>query len=203
MAAVLVSLDVPGPRAARDLISAIGAGQYKIGLELLHHPDGVRLAAEIAADWPLFLDAKLSDIPTTVARAVDQICRHIRPAMLSVRAAIPEAIEAAAGRTMIVHVPCLTSDHGAEAQRSTAPGYVCSPTLAARVRALNPRVVIVCPGVRLPGDSADDHVAPRGVPPDADYVVVGRPITRAPDPREALARYVAAAMAAKITSKED
>jgi orotidine-5'-phosphate decarboxylase len=191
MAAVLVSLDVPGPMAARDLISAIGARHYKIGLELLHDPDGVRFAARVAAECHLFLDAKLSDIPTTVARAVDQICRHIRPSMLSVRTAIPEAIEAAAGRTMIVHVPFLTSDHGAEPQRSAAPGYVCSPTLAARVRALNPGSVIVCPGVRLPGDSADDHVAPCGVPPHAT------------DPREALARYVAAAMAAKITSKED
>ena len=196
MADVIVALDVSDPSVAWSLIDATEASAYKIGLELLHHPDGVKMAAEVAASWRPFLDAKLSDIPTTVARAVDQICRHIRPAMLSVRTAIPEAIEAAAGRTMIVHVPALTSDLRAEAQRTTAPGYVCSPALAANVRALNPSATIICPGVRLPGDAANDHLAPRGVPRVADYIVVGRPITRASDPRGALARYAAAATAA-------
>jgi orotidine-5'-phosphate decarboxylase len=193
MATVIVALDLAEPDDARSMIDATRAGAYKIGLELLHHPDGVRLAAEIAADWPLFLDAKLSDIPTTVARAVDQICRHIRPAMLSVRTAIPEAIEAAAGRTMIVHVPSLTSDPRIDAQRTLAPGYVCGPALAGSVRALNPTATIICPGVRLSLDAPDDHLAPWGVPAAADYIVIGRPITRATDPAAALARYVSAA----------
>jgi orotidine-5'-phosphate decarboxylase len=175
------------------MIDDTEACSYKIGLELLHHPDGVRLAAKVAAEWHLFLDAKLSDIPTTVARTVDQICRHIRPAMLSVRTAIPEAVEAAAGRTMIVHVPALTSELRAEAQRTTAPGYVCGPALAANARALNRDATIICPGVRLPGDKRDDHLAPRGIPLEADYIVVGRPITLADNPREALARYSRAA----------
>jgi orotidine-5'-phosphate decarboxylase len=78
------------------------------------------------------------------------------------------------------------------AMGSGAHGVVCSPREAAFLRArLGREALIVTPGIRLEGDPADDQARP-ATPASArsagaDYVVVGRSITRAADPVEALA----------------
>lgn len=189
---VIVALDVQTPDEALQLVGVIGADWYKIGLELIYTHDGLNLARRLLDDGRhLFLDAKLSDIPTTVARATAAICREIAPHFLTVRTAIPEAIEASFGRTVIAAVPALTSDLTAEAVRSPARAIVCAPGLAANTRALNPGAAIICPGIRLGGDARDDHVGMTQPPTSADYIVVGRPITRSADPRGAYMRYLA------------
>ena len=78
-------------------------------------------------------------------------------------------------------------------------GVVASPADAAAIRAAcGPDLLIVCPGIRPAGAAADDQrrvATPRAaIEAGADVLVVGRPITRAPDPRnaaEALAREIA------------
>ena len=189
---VMVSLDVPTPSDGWDVIDKTGAKTFKVGLQLLYHPYGVIFCQQVAKKHVLFLDAKLSDIPTTVAKAVDQICTYIKPAFLSVRTAVPAAIEAASGRTTIVVVPTLTSDIKAVAEATPAPGIVCRPSLAKAVRALNPNAFIICPGVRLLGDVVNDHVGSTEFPRHADYIVVGRPITQASDPGAVYEAYVRA-----------
>jgi len=72
-------------------------------------------------------------------------------------------------------------------------GVVCSAVEASALRrALGPAFRLVTPGIRLPGAAADDQA--RVVTPEAaiaggaDFLVIGRPITRAPDPLAELAR---------------
>lgn len=193
---VMVSLDVSEVDMAEMIIRKTGATAFKIGLELLYHPNGVAYACEVARNWTLFLDSKLSDIPTTVERSVRQICTHIAPDLLSVRTSVDAAVEAATGKTKIAAVPYLTTDLWAAAITTSAPAIVCSPGLADNVRHMNPKAVIICPGVRLDGDDRNDHVGSTSMPAAADYVVVGRPITRSLDPRAAYERYLGAARTA-------
>jgi orotidine-5'-phosphate decarboxylase len=77
------------------------------------------------------------------------------------------------------------------AQACGLDGVVCSPLEAARLRAaLGPDFRLVTPGVRPSSPASDDQqrvAAPReALAAGADYLVIGRPITRAPDPRAAL-----------------
>lgn len=81
-------------------------------------------------------------------------------------------------------------------------GIVCSAKEVAAIRRMvGKNVVLVTPGVRLPEDSAGDQkrvVTPsEAIRAGADYIVVGRPITRAADP-VAAARKIAADMARAI-----
>ena len=78
------------------------------------------------------------------------------------------------------------------AKTSGLDGVVCSPREAAVLRAqMGPNFRLVTPGVRPQGASMDDQT--RVLTPGdairsgADYLVIGRPITRAPDPVAALA----------------
>jgi orotidine-5'-phosphate decarboxylase len=76
-------------------------------------------------------------------------------------------------------------------------GVVCSAVEAPALRrALGPTFRLVTPGIRLPGSPADDQarvVTPEAaVASGADFLVIGRPITRAPDPLAELARINAA-----------
>lgn len=208
---LIVALDVPTVEEAGALAKAIGdaAGAFKIGLELWAGagPDALR-----AVDAPVFLDLKLHDIPTTVERAVRALAAH-EPFMLTVHAlggrAMLEAAAAAKPRgTKLVAVTILTSLSDADLRRMGLPraaeavptlaalalqagcdGVVCAPADVARVRETSARpFLVVTPGVR-PGKASDDHAralaARDAIEAGADYVVVGRPVTRAPDPRAA------------------
>lgn len=187
MPEVIVALDVPTVKEARDLVNRIGANWYKVGLELAF-ADGAR---DFVQSLPnVFLDLKLSDIPTTVARASKQIAESWRPAMLSVRDAVEEATESVARtNTRIVHVPNLTSDASVGVTPSPAYGIVCRSSLAAQYRSLVPRAKIIVPGIRLPGMPSDDHRESTSSCPEADYLVVGRPITRSTHPRLSYERF--------------
>jgi orotidine-5'-phosphate decarboxylase len=169
----------------------------------------------------VFLDLKLWDIPATVAAAVRGLCRlgpdlltvHGDPQV------VVAAAEAAAGTaTRILAVTVLTSwdradldaaliapgelaeiarERAARALAAGAGGVVCSPREAAAVRALPEAAgrLIVTPGVRPegapPGDQKRVATAREALLGGADHVVVGRPVTAAPDPRAA-ARAIAA-----------
>jgi orotidine-5'-phosphate decarboxylase len=77
------------------------------------------------------------------------------------------------------------------AEASGLDGVVCSPQEISKIRGVvNPAFKIVTPGIRLPGQSADDQertATPRdAIAAGADYIVVGRAVTNAPKPRAAL-----------------
>ena len=189
-------------------------GVYKIGLELLFS-GGFELARELASQSrSVFIDAKLLDIEATVERATAAIART-GAEFLTVHALDAKTLDAAvrgraSSKLRLLGVTVLTNldrddlkEQGVDrtpqelavyramlAQEAGFDGVVASGEEAAALRqALGPGVLIVTPGIRPKG--AESHDQTRSITPaeavaaGADYIVVGRPITRAPDPRAA------------------
>jgi len=194
----------------------------KIGLELyLRYGPDVVATVRGATGVEVFLDLKLHDIPATVAGAARAVSR-LRPEILTVHAAAGSAVIRAAVEsapaTCVAAVTVLTSLGDADLSELGVPGpvsdvvkrmavlavaagargLVCSPREVAAVRAeVGPDVMLITPGVRPAG--SDLHDQTRVATPEeairagADLLVIGRPITGAPDPGAA-----AAAVAASI-----
>jgi orotidine-5'-phosphate decarboxylase len=196
--------------------TAGSVGGVKLGLEFFaaHGPDGIRKAA--GGQKNVFLDLKLHDIPNTVAGAVKSslaldpllLTIHCSGGKAMMRA----AIEARGGaRTKIVGVTVLTSldDNDLAAVGQSAPaaeqvkrlallaqesgldGVVCSPQEVAMLRAACRKdFLLVVPGIRPAGAAVGDQKrvqTPRdAVAAGADYLVIGRPITEAADPQQAV-----------------
>lgn len=190
------------------------AGVWKIGLELLY-AGGAGLAGELAAQGgKVFIDAKLLDTPNTVERATANIA-GMGAAFLTVHGHDIKTMEAAMrGRgtndLKLLAVTVLTSlDADDLKQQGSAlgpaelvlhrarlrqqvgfDGVIASAREAAVIREAAGRdFLIVTPGIRPAGTPADDQarvMTPRqAIAAGADYLVVGRPVTRAPDPRAA------------------
>ncbi|MGP8231366.1 MAG: orotidine-5'-phosphate decarboxylase [Methylovirgula sp.] len=176
--------------------------------------NGFALADELAAKGKkIFLDLKLHDIPNTVQRATAQIARR-GVNFLTVHA-FPQTMAAAkagaAGSNLkLLAVTVLTSydDDDLEAAgyrfpvRDLVPhraqqakalgidGLVAAASEAAELRrALGPEIILVTPGIRPVGGAAGDQkrvaTPAAAIAAGADYLVVGRPITEAADPRAA------------------
>jgi orotidine-5'-phosphate decarboxylase len=192
----------------------------KIGLELyLRYGPDVVASVRGGSGVRVFLDLKLHDIPATVAGATRAVWR-LRPDILTVHALggpemIKAAVDAAPG-TCVAAVTVLTSlgnkdlallgvsGPASDAVRRLAAlavsagacGIVCSPQEAALVRAeVGPDVTIITPGVRPAGSAAYDQARvatpEEAVAAGADLLVIGRPITGAPDPGAAAAAVAA------------
>jgi orotidine-5'-phosphate decarboxylase len=209
---IIVALDVDSVEEARRLVKAIGPRQnfYKVGLEL-YTVAGMDFVRELPAEGKqVFLDLKLYDIPETVKRAVAQVART-RVRFLTVHAVgqvMRAAREGSEGSGLeLLGVTVLTSSSKADVEEQ---GYACevselverrarraveegmdgvvaSPLEAAEVRRIvGPKTIIVTPGVRSAGSAKGDQqrVATPGaaVRNGANYVVMGRQITRAADP---------------------
>jgi orotidine-5'-phosphate decarboxylase len=207
---VIVAIDRSDLDGAEQLAAGLAgtAGLLKVGLELFtaHGPAAVRA---VSAHAPVFLDLKLHDIPTTVERA-SRNCARLGVAMFNVHALGGEAMVAAAVRgarqgaeesggraPSVLAVTVLSSLSGEslatptslafEARSAGADGLVVSGEDVASVReVVGEDVALVVPGIRPEGSNGDDQVrvlTPRAaVEAGADYLVIGRPITRAPDP---------------------
>jgi orotidine-5'-phosphate decarboxylase len=188
----------------------------KIGIELyLQYGPTVVATVRGGSGVQVFLDLKLHDIPNTVAGAARAVSR-LRPEILTVHAAggadmIKAAVDAAPD-TIVAGVTLLTSISdkdlaelgidgsvsdavrrmAALAVSAGARGLVCSPQEVAAVRAeVGPDILLITPGIRLAGATSDDQA--RVATPEealkagADLLVIGRPITKSPDPGAAAA----------------
>jgi orotidine-5'-phosphate decarboxylase len=213
---LIVALDVPGFDEALALVKTLGDSVcfYKLGLELFMADRYFELVEELASlDKRIFVDLKFFDIPATVAAAVRQLARRGADfATVHGNAAMIEAACAEKGALKLLAVTVLTSidqsdfsDLGVEvriedlvvsrARRVVelgCDGVVSSGVEARALReAIGPGFLIVSPGIR-PLESADDQrrvVTPReAFENGADYIVVGRPIRAATDPRGAALR---------------
>jgi orotidine-5'-phosphate decarboxylase len=197
----------------------------KVGLELFCRTgpavvDTVRGGSGV----DLFLDLKLHDIPNTVAGAAKAVA-GLKPTYLTVHASggrdmVRAAVDAAPGVT-IAAVTILTSLSeavlaevglqgpsldavrrlAALAVEAGAGALVCSPQEVAAVRAeVGPGITLITPGVRPAGADLQDQARvatpEQALADGADLLVIGRPITGAPDPGVA-----AAAIAASLTSR--
>jgi orotidine-5'-phosphate decarboxylase len=210
---IIIALDVDSAEQARALVARIGdaAGVYKVGLEL-YAASGPDLVSELTGEGKqVFLDLKFYDIGETVKRAVAQVARSgVR--FLTVHAAnqvMKAAVEGCGdSKLQLLAVTVLTSvdQNDLEIDGISCPlaqlvelrvrnaaangisGIVCSPLEVSRVREIaGPYAVLVTPGVRSAGASTGDQkrvATPReAIVSGADYIVIGRQITRAEDPR--------------------
>ena len=210
---LIFALDVAGPDEARSLVTELGDSVcfYKIGLELFMAGGYFELLDWLAAQGKkIFVDLKFFDVPETVKRAVAALKgRPVEFATVHGNQGIMEAAVAAGSGVKILAVTVLTSlDRGdladlgfpcdtAELVLSRArraleagcAGVISSGLEAARLREyLGDRLLIVSPGIRpVDNASVDDQkriVSPRqAFESGADYIVVGRPIRNAADPR--------------------
>jgi orotidine-5'-phosphate decarboxylase len=211
---LIAALDVPTAAKARALAERLGdaVGFYKIGLELFTAGGYFELLQWLRGrGCRVFADLKLYDIPETVRRAVANL-RSSGASFLTVHAerSILEAAAKDKGELKILAVTVLTSFDSraiAEmgyagsvadlvAQRARAAleagcdGVIASGLEAPRLRAeFGSRLLIVTPGVRPAGSGAQDQKrvvdVAQAFANGADYIVVGRPIRDAADPRAA------------------
>jgi orotidine-5'-phosphate decarboxylase len=210
---LIVALDVETVEAARALVSTLGdaVSFYKIGMELAYG-GGLTLAQELKDSGKrVFIDLKLHDIGATVERATRQIAR-MGMDFLTVHA-YPQTMAAAragAGDLKLLAVTVMTSYDDADleeagyaygvadlvarrarqAKAAGLDGLILSPLELSTIRAaVGPDMLLVTPGVRPAGADAGDQkrvmTPAQAIAASANHIVVGRPITRAVDPRGA------------------
>lgn len=218
---LIVALDVPSVEQARGLVSRLGNCFYKVGNQLFTAAGPAFVSELVEAGHPVFLDLKFHDIPNTVANAVSAAARlgvAFVDVHASGGKAMLEAASAACKGTQarLLAVTVLTSHTAATlgeigvadalqasvrrlarlAQDAGADGVVASPNEVALIRSeCGPSFLVVTPGIRPAGTAALDQA--RAATPaaalraGADYLVVGRPISEARDPRAAAAAILA------------
>jgi orotidine-5'-phosphate decarboxylase len=212
---LIFAMDVADPQAARQLVERLGDSVvfYKIGLELFMSGGYFELLDwMVARDKKIFVDLKFFDVPATVAAAVKQLRnRGVTFATIHGNQAIMEAAAAAKGDVKILAVTVLTSlDRGdlddlgftvdveklvlSRARRALeagCDGVVSSGLEAPMLREfIDHRLLVVTPGIRpVENKPVDDQKRTVDVAQafanGADYIVVGRPIRDAADPRAA------------------
>jgi orotidine-5'-phosphate decarboxylase len=206
-----LALDVGDLAAARAIAKRCAPwfATVKVGLELYAESGPDVFTALHDDGFRIFADLKLHDIPTTVHRAARAIGRHgveflnlhaaggvdmLRAGAEGLREG---AADAGFAPPIALGVTVLTSDPDADAfaerlMRSHAAGcegVVCSAHEARAAHEVGLRAMV--PGIRLPGDALDDQA--RVATPDdavaagADWLVIGRSVTRARDPAAAAA----------------
>jgi len=217
---LILALDVPSVDQARQLIATLGdsVSFYKIGYQLAY-VGGLSMAEELVrAGKKIFLDLKLHDIGNTVASGVKSIA-NLGATFLTVHAypqTMKAAVEAARGSSLkILAVTVLTSyddndlkeagyqlgvsdlvaQRARQAYAAGVDGLVCSAEEAARLRRLVGSMTLVTPGIRPAGSEVGDQkrvmTPARAIAEGADYLVVGRPVVAAADPKASAEAIVA------------
>lgn len=215
---LIFALDVPDRAQAVAWMDRLGdeVSFYKIGLELLSGGEYFDVLHELGdRGKKIFADLKLHDVPATVAGAVRGLARW--PVTFCTvhcdSRAMLEAASEAKGDMRLLAVTVLTSNDESDlanlgvrgsvadtviaraklAQGAGIDGVVCSGADLPDLRAAAPDLLTVCPGIRPSGPASDDQKRVVDVPTafaqGADYIVVGRPIRQAADPR-AMARQI-------------
>jgi orotidine-5'-phosphate decarboxylase len=215
---IIVALDLESADEARLLVNRLGdsVGFYKVGMEL-YAAAGMEFVRElIGRGKDVFLDMKFYDIPETVKRAVARVAgAGVRFVTVHGSGAVMRAAVEGRGESKLkllavtvltsfdrqdladLGYPCEVGDlvnlRVRKAMEAGVDGLVCSPLEAAAVRSLaGPRAILVTPGVRSAGSTAGDQkrvATPReALESGANYLVIGRQITRAADPAAEAAR---------------
>jgi orotidine-5'-phosphate decarboxylase len=224
---LIVALDLPSVKAAETIVSKLGDSVrfYKVGYQLAYAGGLPFVVDLIAAGKQVFLDLKLHDIGNTVSKGVESVAQ-LGATFLTVHA-YPQTMKAAVAAKgnsglKILAVTVLTSYDDADlfaagyklgigalvAQRATqardagVDGLVCSAEEAANLRKIvGPGLSLVTPGIRPAGAKSDDQkrimTPARAIQAGADYLVVGRPVVEAADPKSAADAIVAEIAQAK------
>jgi len=216
---LIFALDVPDRAQAIQWMDRLGdaVSFYKIGLELLSGGDYFDVLRELARrEKKIFVDLKLHDVPATVAGAVRGLARY--PVTFCTvhcdSIAMLRAASEVKGDMRLLAVTVLTSNDESDlaslgvrgsvtdtviararlAQQAGIDGVVCSGADLPNLRTAAPDLLAVCPGIRPAGPANDDQKRVVDVPTafaqGADYIVVGRPIRQAAEPRAAAEQIV-------------
>jgi orotidine-5'-phosphate decarboxylase len=211
---LIVALDVSSVEEAEMLVARLGdaASFYKIGYQLAYAGGLGYVAVLVGAGKRVFLDLKLHDIGQTVAQGVKSVAKS-GATFLTVHG-YPQTMKAAAdareGNLRILAVTVLTSyddadvaaagydfavadlvaERAAQARDIGVDGVVCSAEEAERIRGIvGTRLALVTPGIRPAGAEAGDQkrimTPAAAIAAGADFLVVGRPIVAAADPKAA------------------
>jgi orotidine-5'-phosphate decarboxylase len=217
---IIVSLDFDREQAALDLAGLLDPTRcrVKVGKELFTCCGPGVVEKLRNGGFDVFLDLKFHDIPHTVARACVAAAKlgvwmlnvHASGGSAMLRAA-REAVDAAAGKPLLIAVTVLTSlseqdlhDIGvsctpdeqvlrlsALARDAGLDGVVCSAREAVQLRrSCGEDFALVTPGIRPAGSGSEDQkrimTPAEAIHAGSDYLVIGRPVTRAADPLQAL-----------------
>jgi orotidine-5'-phosphate decarboxylase len=212
---LIFALDVPNADAARQMVETLGDSVvfYKLGLELMMAGGYFELLDwMVARGKKIFVDLKFFDIPATVANAVRQLNgRGVTFVTVHGNQGIMEAAAAAAKDVQVLAVTVLTSlDRGdlddlgfqcdveslviSRARRALSSG--CAGVVSSGIEAeairreVGDKLLVVTPGIRPVDNRPEDDqkrvlTVERAFAAGADYIVVGRPIRDAIDPRSA------------------
>lgn len=184
---IIVALDLPTAEDAVRLATKVAphVGAFKVGLGLLHGAGPGIVAALVDLGKPVFVDAKLHDIPSQVEAAARRLGRmgvrwvtaHVSGGEAMLRAAVEALGETSGGRAGILGVTVLTSldqetlvslgignspgklvsKMSVVARAAGAEGAVCSPQELGVVATVAPELLRVTPGVRPPGTALGDQ----------------------------------------------
>jgi orotidine-5'-phosphate decarboxylase len=223
---LIVALDLPGVREAGVMVEQLGDAItfYKVGYQLAFAGGLAFVENLIGAGKRVFLDMKLHDIENTVSKGVESAAR-LGVTFLTVHAYPQTMTAAVAARkgsglkvlavTVLtsyddidlaeagysVSVDALIARRAQQAHDLGMDGLVCSPEEASPLRlAVGNDMLFVTPGVRPIGAAHGDQkrvaTPTQAIEAGADYLVVGRPITAAADPKAAAEAIVAETPAA-------
>jgi orotidine-5'-phosphate decarboxylase len=216
---LIVALDVPTVVAAETLVERLGdaVSFYKIGYQL-GYAGGLPFAENLVRSGKkVFLDLKLHDIGNTVAHGVESVSR-LGATFLTVHAypqTMKAAVKARGNGLKVLGVTVLTSydendlkeagytgtvsdlvaKRATQAREIGMDGIVCSAQEVARLRPMVGSLSLVTPGIRPAGADAGDQkrvmTPAKAIAAGANYLVVGRPIVEAADPKAAAQAIVA------------
>lgn len=217
---IIVALDLPNAEQAINAAGKLSPElcRLKVGLELFiaAGPDIVRRLMDMG--FQIFLDLKLHDIPNTISRASKAIAKldvwmfslHTLGSSQMLQVA-HSSVSTSKTKPLMIGVTVLTSHNSYDldeigiiadtkdqvlklavlANKTQLDGVVCSPHEIALLRQeLGEKFIIVTPGVRPAGASANDQqrvMTPgQAMALGSNYLVIGRPIVNAADPKRAL-----------------
>ncbi|HWC97795.1 MAG TPA: orotidine-5'-phosphate decarboxylase [Candidatus Sulfopaludibacter sp.] len=218
---IIVALDVESAADARALVGRLGqhVNFYKVGMEL-YAAAGMEFVRELVGEGKdVFLDLKMYDIPETVKRAVAQVARTgVRFLTIhAVGSAMRAAVEGRGDSGLkLLGVTVLTSfgpedmddlnyqgsiadlveRRARKAVEVGMDGIVASPLEVSAVRRIaGPKTILVIPGIRSAANDKGDQkrvsTPAEAMAAGADYLVIGRQITRAADPAAEAAKVLA------------
>lgn len=175
-----------------DFIQDLARNGYKIFLDLKFHdiPNTVAQACLSAVKlgvWMINVHASGGLAMMKAAVAALDSCEEPRPLLIAVT--VLTSMDSS-------ELPAIGVEHSAEqqvtrlallAKQAGLDGVVCSAHEVPLVKQqCGEQFLTVTPGIRLPGDALDDQsrvmTPEHAVQLGSDYLVIGRPITRAPDP---------------------
>ena len=217
---IIFALDLPTAKEAKKYVDLLGkeVGMFKVGLELFvsEGPEFIKYILN-NTNAEVFLDLKLHDIPTTVFRTVKNIAKlgvtfttvHCSTTGESLKA----AVQASDGKVGILGVTVLTSladydvvdstdkfmsvvlERAKMAKKANCAGVICSGHEAETIKN-HVGLMAITPGIRPMWciEEKNEHrrvmTPSKAIEQGAEYLVIGRPIRDAKDPKKAVEKTI-------------